>query len=239
MTIVTKYKPGKEFTPLPPGSHVAICDGVIHIGIEKTKYGPRDLIILRWEVPSERVEYKKDFKEVNEPATIMAWYSNSLHEKATLREHLESWFGRTLIAEELQGGIDWPCLVGQAGYITVKHETKGDKTTAKVTSVAKVPPGVPIPDQELPSILFGPDDTDQYDDLPKFLQDKFDEAERPPDDEPAPKQSELSIGDKANGATKPLTSSTPARHVTEIITGRRASQSDFVDDDIPFKPEAA
>jgi hypothetical protein len=40
--------------------------------------------------------------------------------------------------------------------------------------VSKLVKGQEAPPQELPSILFGPEDDDQYDDLPKWLKTKYD-----------------------------------------------------------------
>jgi len=46
-------------------------------------------------------------------------YTDSLHEKSALRADLERWFDRSLTAEELENGIDWPTLVGKSCRVEV------------------------------------------------------------------------------------------------------------------------
>lgn len=81
------------------------------------------------------------------------------------------------------------------------HNQSGDRTYANVKSVSKLVKGQEAPPQELPSILFGPDDTDQFDDLPKWLQTKFDnrlpepEPKPEPEPEPEPQATEAESGD--------------------------------------------
>lgn len=46
-------------------------------------------------------------------------YTDSLHEKSALRADLERWLDRSLTAEELEIGIDWPTLVGKPCRVEV------------------------------------------------------------------------------------------------------------------------
>jgi hypothetical protein len=67
----------------------------------------------------------------------------------------------------------------------VVHNQVEDRTYANVTGIAKIMKGQQIPDWELDAIRFSPDDTDQYDDVPEWLQEKFDARLEPPKPEPA------------------------------------------------------
>jgi len=173
MAILAKLKPS-EFKLLDAGTHLAICDAVVAVGLQETKFGIKDTLFLRFEVPAERIQYIKDGEEIDEPMTIWARYNNNLHEKAKLRQHLEAWRGKDFTPQEEVDGFDLSTLLGKPCVISVKHNQNGNKTYANVDTVAKIMKGQEIPPQELPSICFGPDDTDQWEDLPKFLQDYYD-----------------------------------------------------------------
>ena len=173
MAILAKMKPS-EFKPLDAGTHLAICDAVVAVGLQKTKFGNKDTLYLRFEVPAERFKFTRDGEEVDEPGTIWARYNNNLHEKAKLRQHLEAWRGKDFTPQEEVEGFDLSTLLGKPCVISVKHNHNGNKTYANVDTVAKIMKDQEIPPQELPSICFGPDDTDQWEDLPKFLQDYYD-----------------------------------------------------------------
>ena len=173
MAILAKLKPS-EFKPLDAGTHLAICDAVVAVGLQETKFGIKDTLFLRFEVPAERIQYIKDGEEIDEPMTIWARYNNNLHEKAKLRQHLEAWLGKNFTPQEEVDGFDLSTLLGKPCVISVKHIQDGNNTYANVDTVAKIMKGQEIPPQELPSICFGPDDTDQWEDVPKFLQDYYD-----------------------------------------------------------------
>ena len=173
MAILAKLNPS-EFQPLDAGTHLAICDAVVAVGRQKTKFGNKDTLYLRFEVPAERFESTRDGEEVDEPGTIWARYNNNLHEKAKLRQHLEAWRGEDFTPQEEVDGFDLSTLLGKPCVISVKHNQNGGKTYANVDTVAKVMKGQEIPPQELPSICFGPDDTDQWEDLPEWLQKYYD-----------------------------------------------------------------
>ena len=173
MTILTKLKPS-EFKLLDAGTHLAVCDAVVAVGLQETKYGNKDTLFLRFEVPAERIQYIKDGEEIDESMTIWARYNNNLHEKAKLSQHLEAWRGEDFTPQEEVDGFDLTSLLGKPCVISVKHNQNGNKTYANVDTVAKIMKGQEIPPQELPSICFGPDDTDQWEDLPKFLKNCYD-----------------------------------------------------------------
>ena len=174
MAILAKLKPS-EFKPLDAGTHLAICDAVVAVGLQETKFGIKDTLFLRFEVPAERIQYIKDGEEIDESMTIWARYNNNLHEKAKLSQHLEAWRGEDFTPQEEVDGFDLSTLLGKPCVISVKHNSQnGSKTHANVDTVAKIMKGQEIPPQELKSICFGPDDTDEWEDLPKFLQDYYD-----------------------------------------------------------------
>ena len=56
-----------DFKLLEPGTHLAICNAVIGVGLQQTIFGSKEKVYIRWEVPAERVQYEKDGEQVNLP----------------------------------------------------------------------------------------------------------------------------------------------------------------------------
>lgn len=101
MTLMTKLKPSKEFELLDAGSHLARCSAMVAVGLQKNaNFGERDTLYVRFEVPAERETLYKNGIEEDEPKTIWPSYNNSHHEMAKLRQHIESWLGRSFTPEE-------------------------------------------------------------------------------------------------------------------------------------------
>ena len=77
------------------------------------------------------------------PFTVRKKYTWSMHEKATLRHHLEGWRGKAFETEDFgENGFDTRKLIGVPCVLTVTHEVKGDKTFANVASVGKIMRGL-------------------------------------------------------------------------------------------------
>ena len=180
MVIIAK-EISSDFIPLNKGIHLAICDALIDVGVQKTPWGNKRKICLRFEVPAERIQKIRDGEKIDEPATIWQWYTINLHKKATLRAHLVAWRGKKFTGEELKGGFDLSVLVGEPCQIIVVHNEVDGRTYANISAITEVKQGQEIPPQELPSIVFGPEDTDQWNDVPEWLQEKFDNRVQPED----------------------------------------------------------
>jgi hypothetical protein len=219
MAILAKLKPS-EFKPLDAGTYLAICDAVVAVGQQETKFGPKDTLYLRFEVPAERFKFTRDGEEVDEPGTIWARYNINLHEKAKLCQHVEAWRGVGFTPQEELAGFDLSTLLGTPCMISVKHSHDGDKTYANVETVAKIMKGQEIPPQELSSICFGPEDTDQWEDLPGFLQKRYD-ARVILEEPESPAQ---------------VANPEPEPQDTEVVSleGGEQATDDFEDKDVPF-----
>src|SRR5262245_2682545 len=132
---------GRDFIPAAEGLHQAVCVDVIELGEVEGKWGKKRKVELRWQIP--------ELTEEGAPFLVRQRYTASLHEKATLRHHLESWAGRALTPKELEG-YDLEHLVGKNGQIQIVHRT-GDKggTFANVSSIVKLGKGMKpmVPEQ--------------------------------------------------------------------------------------------
>src|SRR5687767_15519142 len=91
---------GKDFDPVPEGSHLAVCDMFVDLGLQDSRFGAKHKIYLRWQIPALRVEFERDGQQVNAPMSIGATYTLSLSEKSNLRPMLQAWRGRAFTPEE-------------------------------------------------------------------------------------------------------------------------------------------
>lgn len=167
-----------NFDPVPAGSHIAVCDIVADIGLQKGTDlypKPKQQVHLRWELPNERIEFEKDGKKQVRPAVIGKTYTASMNEKATLRHHLEAWRGKAFTDEEA-AKFDVSAVLGKPCMLTVMHTQKGDKVYANITGIGPLPKGV-SPKTILPEItplFYSPDNTATYQQLPEWLRKKID-----------------------------------------------------------------
>ena len=184
MGSIAKQKSSVDFKPLDEGTHLAICNAVVDIGLQETPWGDKKQVWLRFEVPAERVTYVKDGEEIDAPQIIWTRYNKTLTKKANLRKDLDAWRGKDFTAEELDG-FDLFKLVSKPCLLTVVHNHTDDRTYANIAGIAKILKNQEVPDWELDAIRFSPDDTDQYDDVPEWLQEKFDARLEPPEPKPA------------------------------------------------------
>jgi hypothetical protein len=166
---------GKDFDPVPEGSHLAVCDMFVDLGIQESNYNgqvkEQHKIYLRWQVPSLRSKWTKDDVEHEGPMAIGSKFTLSLHEKASLRKILQSWRGRAFTPDELKK-FDVTTVLGAPCLITVTHEPKdGGGVYANVGAVAKLPPGVPPPVLEGETLIYDADNRGNFEKLRPWLQD--------------------------------------------------------------------
>lgn len=172
---------GKDFDPVPEGSHLAVCDMFVDLGLQDSRFGAKHKIYLRWQIPSLRVKYEKDGQEVEAPMSIGATYTLSLAEKSNLRPMLQSWRGKAFTPDELKK-FDVTTVVGAPCMISVTHEPKeGGGVYANVGTVAKLPQGVNPPVLEGETIIYDADNTLTWDKLRPWMQDKIKNAVKPDD----------------------------------------------------------
>lgn len=185
---------GKDFDPVPEGSHLAVCDMFVDLGIQETNYNgqvkQQHKIYLRWQIPSLRLKYEKDGVEHEGPMAIGSKFTLSLHEKASLRKILQSWRGRAFTPDELKK-FDVTTVLGAPCLITVTHEPKdGGGVYANVGAVAKLPPGVPAPVLDGETLIYDADNLGNFDKLRPWLQDaiRAQKLEESPPEQRGPEQ---------------------------------------------------
>lgn len=173
-----------EFEIVPAGNHVAICNAVVDLGLQPGSGmypDPKHQVYLRWELPTERIKYQRDGKEIEGPMSIGRTFTASMSEKANLRKLIESWFGKKFPNDESAANFDCGNLLGRACLLNVTHTEKGQKTYANVANATPIPKGMTAEyPQHNASLLFSLESPDQlaYDALPEWLRKKIDERLR-------------------------------------------------------------
>lgn len=180
---------GGDFSPMPSGNHVAVCNMVVDLGKQRQEYNGdtkvQHKVWIRWETPDERLEWTdRDGNQQEGPRVIGKIYTLSLHENATLRDHLENWRGRAFTEEE-RNGFDVSKLLGAPCMINVTHADKNGKTYANVSSIGRLPKNMEAPSTEIGLLLYDDEHAGNYEKLPEWLQKKIDEQVC---DEPKPQQ---------------------------------------------------
>jgi hypothetical protein len=164
---------GKDFDPVPEGSHLAVCDMFVDLGMQDSHFGAKHKIYLRWQIPALRLSYEKDGEKIEGPMSIGATYTLSLSEKSNLRPILQAWRGKAFSADELKK-FDVTTVLGKPCMVTVTHEPKKDGGVyANVASVAKLPSGIPAPTLEGEALLYDADNMDTFEKLRPWLQEKI------------------------------------------------------------------
>lgn len=163
---------GKDYLPIPEGSHAARCVEVVDLGTQTIVYqgetSTSRKVRLTWEVVSERMEDGRPF-------TVSKEYTASLNQKARLRQDIESWRGKKFTESEVAG---WEAsqLLGKTCLINVVHnQSKNGKTYANVQSIMPLPKGMVCGPQENQSILFAIEDFDAevFERLSRWVKDKI------------------------------------------------------------------
>jgi len=152
---------GNDFELPPQGTFAAVCYRVIDLGTQESSFnGETSLkhkIMVSWELPDERMED-------NRPFTIHQSYTWSMHEKATLRKHLEAWRGRKFQDGDFgPDGFNIKKLLGVGCLLTITHTEKDRSTYANLTSIAKLMKGQETPQPENEIIYFSMESQAAYD----------------------------------------------------------------------------
>jgi len=171
-------KAAAEFELVPAGSHIAVCDMIVDLGVQEGTGAfrkPKRKVYLRFQLPNERLEYEKNGKKLNGPRMIGQDYTASMSEKANLRHLLASWRGREFSDEEA-AKFDISIVLGRPAMLMVMHAKKEKRTYANISGIGQLPKGIDpktIICEGTP-LLYTPDNTSTYQLLPEWLRNKID-----------------------------------------------------------------
>jgi len=170
MLVANETTSRKQSTPLEAGPYIARCVQIIDLGDQfndlSNKWARKTM--LTFELPTERIDVGGEMK----PRLMSKTYTLSLNEKATLRKDIESWFGRQLefsdFPFDIKAMISVPCTLN-----VITRKSKSGNDYAVIGSIGKTMKGVPVPDQETPSLILDLDDEDavaKVESLPEWIQ---------------------------------------------------------------------
>lgn len=135
-------KAAPNYPVAPAGTHAAICVDVIDMGMLKVEYNGQAKMVHKirivWQIDEDRDDGK--------PFQVSKRYTNSLHEKATLRGDLEAWRGRPFTEAELTG-FDLEVLIGIPALLNLIHTAKNGSTYANIASLMRLPRAMSAPTQ--------------------------------------------------------------------------------------------
>lgn len=172
---------GGDFKRVSSGSHLGVCNLVADIGLQPGSAlhpDPKRQVVIRWEIPGERVEYEINGEKKEGPMTISRTVTASMNEKATLRQILENWRGRKFTNEEA-AKFDVSSILGKPCLLSISESTKGDKTYSNVASVSPLIKGMAAPEAENPLLYYADDNRRSFDALPKWVREKIETQLQP------------------------------------------------------------
>ncbi|MFH1486594.1 MAG: hypothetical protein ABIH46_11030 [Chloroflexota bacterium] len=133
MAIVARDS-GRQFEPAPEGVHVGVCVDVVDKGPQDTPWGKKQKVELRFQI-EEKMESGEHF-------LALRWFTNSLNERAALREFLETWRGKRYTDEEAKAGVDLEGLINVPALLTIVHtERDNGGVFATIKAATKLPKG--------------------------------------------------------------------------------------------------
>jgi hypothetical protein len=183
---ITARGGGKDFELVPEGTHFAICNQVVYLGIQAKTYndGAKELpeVYFRFEIPDVQIEYTKKGKQMKGPATIGRTFTLSIGKTSNLGPFLINWRGKQFTQEEVDNGFDINSLLGKVCNLGVVHSEDGKY--ANISSAGKllkiqndaIEAGTLKVEPFNPLVSFNADSPDPaiYEALPKFLKKKID-----------------------------------------------------------------
>jgi hypothetical protein len=144
MSLVAKDSGGDgNFTPVPPGMHLARCYRIVDLGTQKSEFQGQikylQKVMLQFEVHGEDEKGKALVTSKGDPLSISKNYTLSLAEKATLRKDLQTWRGVAFTPDQLRG-FELKNILGQWAMLSVAKDVGNNgKEYTNIMSVNPVP----------------------------------------------------------------------------------------------------
>jgi hypothetical protein len=175
--IATSDGSSQGFEPIEAGSYAARCYSMVQIGTnEEVVLGKtKDLhkVRITWELPTETKVFKEENGE--QPMVISKEFTLSMHEKANLRQFLESWRGKSFTEDEAKS-FDITALLGKPCLLSISHKVaKNGNTYANISGVNLLPKGMECPPQinDTFELSFDNWDESKFANLPDFIKQKI------------------------------------------------------------------
>lgn len=157
-----------SFEEPPTGNHIIRCYRMIDLGTQPAQEfqgkikAPRNQVFVGFELPTELMADGRPF-------TVGAFWTNSLHKKATLRIVLQTWRNKTFTEEEL-AGFDLEKILSKPGIGTLATKDNGK---VGLMGIGPLMAGMTCPPQINETFSFWIDEWNQakFDSLPDGIKD--------------------------------------------------------------------
>jgi len=155
MGLIASDKGSGDFEIVDAGVYQAICQSVIDLGTHKSKNYDKwnQLVLLTFELPTERIQIEKDGKTKDLPRVVSRRFTLSLAETSHLRPFLESWRGVAFSPKDLEG-FDISKLLGVNCQINIVHNVVGPKTYANIATAMPLMKNMPRLQPENPVLYY-------------------------------------------------------------------------------------
>lgn len=144
----------QHYENLPAGTYAARCIRFIDLGSHDQTYqgeskGKKRLVLLTFEVPSERMDDGRPF-------SISKRYTWSMHEKSTLRKHLEAWRGQKFQPTDF-GTFDIRNVLNKECMLSVVEWGDEQRGGTAIDSISKIIKGLEVAPAENDIVYFSLD----------------------------------------------------------------------------------
>ena len=135
----------------PAGTYVGRCCRLVDMGTQLSTYQgterSRRVLSLSFEILDDEVR-----RSDGEPFLLSRRFTFSFHEKAGLRQLMETWLQRPMTNSRQ---FDTDEVIGRYGLVTVNHTTRNDATYANVATVVPLPRGMAKPGPVSEALVYG------------------------------------------------------------------------------------
>jgi hypothetical protein len=152
MALVAKDS-GESFERELPSSGIqhAVCSKIFDLGKQVSEYnGDRKVqhkVLFVWEL----AETMQSGEYAGKRFIVHKEYTLSLHERATLRKDLESWYGKSIPEDKAREGIDLEKMLKSQCTLNIQHKTsKSGNDYAVVNGVMPAQKDAPMMFPDLP-----------------------------------------------------------------------------------------
>jgi hypothetical protein len=146
---VTANGGGGDFPECPAGAWAGVCVDVVYRGMQDNKFdpskGPQPKISIHMMIEAYQSEDSDDYARRSDGKrfVLSAWFTRSMHPKATLRKTLAAWRGKDF-DDDAAETFNLNKLVGAFALVNVIHVAgKDGRPKAVIDSIARLPRGVP------------------------------------------------------------------------------------------------
>jgi len=178
MSMIAKDNGGASIPPLEDGVYLAICSGLIDLGIQKSEQFNNESrkMMIQYQIIGEDIEFNGE----TIARKMHKQYGFSLGSKSNLRKDLESWRGKAFTDGELQGFnmtniMNVPCQLQ-----IINKERVGKSNYNDIAGIMALPKGQKVDrlaDDSLLMLDLEDLNTFRYfKDIPKWIQERIKQA---------------------------------------------------------------